>query len=72
MELIPSYTSVFKGVFIFVVFVSGVRAEEASRRRVPPEDGGALRMRPVHSELSQGLFDVVSVKRQSQVMSTLL
>lgn len=26
----------------FCVFVSGVRAEEALRGRVPPEDGGAL------------------------------
>lgn len=40
----------------FCVFVSGVRAEEAPRGRVPPEDGGALRMCPLHSELSQGLL----------------
>lgn len=46
----------------FCVFASGVRAEEASRGRVPPEDGGALRMRPLHGELSEGSFTCCSTK----------
>lgn len=34
----------------------GVCTEEAPCGRVSPEDGGALRMCPLHSKLSQGLF----------------
>lgn len=49
------------------VFVSGVRAEEAPRGRVPPEDGRALWMHPLHSELSQGLFTRCSNKTAATV-----
>lgn len=35
---------------------SGVRAEEASRGPVPPEDGGALRMCPLHCKPGEGWF----------------
>lgn len=49
----------------YAVFVSGVCTEEAPRGRVPPEDGGALRMCPLHGKLSQG-----SLTHSNTAMST--
>lgn len=55
------------------LIVSGVRAEEAARGRVPPENGGALRMRPLHSQFSQGWFPRCSAERpHTQVVTAWL